>query len=70
MGIENEKIRSFTDLHAWKEGHKLVLMIYDATKLFPKEEVFGLTNQVRRAGVSFTSNIAEGFSHGSYKDKL
>jgi len=70
MSFEDGKIRSFTDLHAWKEGHKLVLMIYDETKLFPKEEIFGLTNQLRRAGVSFTSNIAEGFSRGSYKDKL
>ena len=64
------KIKSFTDLIAWKEGHKLVLMIYDITKQFPKEEIFGLTNQLRRAVVSFTSNIAEGFSRQSYKDKI
>lgn len=68
MGIT--KIKSFTDLDAWQEGHKLVLMIYDATRKFPKEEQFGLTIQLRRAGVSFTSNIAEGFSRNSYKEKL
>jgi four helix bundle protein len=64
------KIESFTDLRAWQEGHKLVLMIYETTKKFPKEEMFGLVNQLRRAIVSFTSNIAEGFSRNSYKEKL
>lgn len=63
------KIKSFTDLNAWKEGHKLVLMIYEITKKFPKDEMFGLTNQLRRAAVSITSNIAEGFSRQSYKEK-
>ena len=65
-----EKIKSFTDLNTWKEGHKLVLLIYTVTKQFPKEELFGLTAQLRRAAVSFTSNIAEGFSRNSYKEKL
>lgn len=64
------KIKSFTDLNTWKEGHTLVLEIYKITQKFPKEECFGLTNQLRRAAVSFTSNIAEGFSRGSYKEKL
>lgn len=69
--INNElKIKSFTDLNTWKEGHTLVLEIYKITQKFPKEECFGLTNQLRRAAVSFTSNIAEGFSRGSYKEKL
>ena len=67
---QESKIKSFTDLIAWQEGHKLVLMIYNITKQFPKEEIFGLTNQLRRAVVSFTSNIAEGFSRQSYKDKI
>ena len=64
------KIKSFTDLNTWKEGHKLVLDIYRITKNFPREEQFGLTIQLRRAGVSFTSNIAEGFSRNFYKEKL
>jgi len=64
-----DKIRSFTDLNAWKEGHKLVLMIYKISEIFPSKEVFGLTNQMRRASVSITSNIAEGFGRNTVKDK-
>jgi four helix bundle protein len=63
------KIRSFTDLYAWQEGHKLLLMIYKETENFPSKEIFGLTNQIRRAAVSVTSNIAEGFSRNSAREK-
>ncbi len=55
-------LKTFTDLVTWKEGHKLVLMVYGETKNFPKEEVFGLVSQMRRCVVSITSNVAEGFS--------
>lgn len=68
--MEEEKITSFTKLNAWKEGHTLVLIIYRTTKIFPKEEFFGLINQMRRCSVSITSNIAEGFSRNSWKEKL
>lgn len=64
-----EKIKNFTDLEAWKTGHTLVLLIYKITRKFPKEEQFGIVNQMRRAGVSITSNIAEGFSRSSPKEK-
>lgn len=68
--MEHEvSIKSFTDLDTWKQGHILVLRVYELTKLFPKDEQFGLTNQMRRAVVSVTSNIAEGFSRLSYNDK-
>lgn len=67
---EKQKIKSFTDLDAWKEGHKLVLMVYTITKTFPKEEIFALVNQMRRCAVSITSNIAEGFSRQSFKEKV
>jgi four helix bundle protein len=65
----NKKIKSFTDLNAWKEAHKLVLMIYKVTKEFPKEEIFGLVSQMRRAVISISSNIAEGFSRYTSRDK-
>lgn len=70
MPEEKTKIRSFTDLYAWQEGHKLVLQIYSITKEFPKDEMFGLVSQMRRAAVSITSNIAEGFSRNTSKDKV
>ena len=64
------KIKSFTDLNVWREAHKLVLKIYSVTKQFPNEEIFGLSNQMRRSAVSVTSNIAEGFSRISFKEKV
>ena len=67
---ENKKIESFKDLAAWQEGHKLVLITYKITQNFPKEEIFGLTSQIRRCVVSITSNLAEGFSRSSYEEKL
>ncbi len=62
-------ISRFTDLVAWQKAHRLVLAIYNLTKKFPKEEQYGLTSQIRRAAVSVSSNIAEGFSRDSYADK-
>jgi four helix bundle protein len=64
------KIRSFADLNSWKEGHKLAVEIYKITECFPIKEQFGLTSQLRRAAVSVTSNIAEGFSRETAKDKI
>src|SRR3989338_7416411 len=68
--MNNIKIQTFKDLDAWKEGHKLVLDVYKISKKFPKAEVYGLTNQMRRCAVSITSNIAEGFSMQSYREKI
>jgi four helix bundle protein len=65
-----EKIRAFTDLITWQEGHALVLSIYRETSLFSRDELFGLTSQMRRSAISITSNIAEGFGRRSMKEKL
>lgn len=64
------KIKSFTDLVAWQEAHKLVIIVYKVTKDFPQDERFGLISQLCRAVISISSNIAEGFSRGSMKDKI
>lgn len=68
--MKNGKIESFTDLNSWKEGHKLVIMVYNVTKRFPKEETYSLIDQMRRAAASITANIAEGFGRQTYKEKV
>jgi four helix bundle protein len=68
--IKSSKIKIFTDLIVWQEGHKLVLKIYELTDEFPQKEKFGLSNQMQRAAVSITSNIAEGFSRKGYREKI
>ena len=65
-----DKIASFTDLQAWREAHKLALIIYKLTEKFPDKENFSLTSQLRRAAVSITSNVAEGFSRQGKKEKV
>ena len=64
------KANTFQDLIVWQKGHKFVLEIYKITKSFPKEEVYGLTSQFRRAVVSITGNIAEGYKRTSAKEEL
>lgn len=59
---------SHKDLIVWQKSYNLSLYIYSITKKFPKEEVFGLTSQMRRAGVSIPSNIAEGNIRFGKKD--
>src|SRR3989344_1663425 len=66
----NNKIQSFTDLNVWKEGHKLVLMVYKVTASFPQKETYSIVDQMRRAASSVTANIAEGFGRQTYKEKL
>ena len=53
-------VRNYSELIAWQKAMDLVAMVYASTKAFPKEELYGLTNQLRRAVVSVPSNIAEG----------
>ena len=69
MNEETQKIKSFKDLKVWQKGHTLVVDIYKITDRFPSKEIFGLTSQLRRAAVSITSNISEGFSRRSPREK-
>ena len=68
--MNTQTIKDFTDLNTWKEGHKLVLMVYKITKSFPRDETYSLVDQMRRAAVSITSNVAEGFGRQGYKEKI
>jgi four helix bundle protein len=63
-------VQNFEDLEAWKISINLAVEIYKLTKSFPKEEVFSLTNQMRRASTSISANIAEGCGRYNYKEKL
>ena len=56
-----ESIKRFKDLRIWQKGIEIVSDIYLLTKKFPKEELYGLTSQIRRSAISVPSNIAEGF---------
>lgn len=66
----NEPSRSFCDLVVWQKAHALVLKVYQLSSYFPKEEVYGLTSQLRRAAVSVPANIAEGYRKASDADKV
>lgn len=61
-------IKSFEDLPVWQDARKFTNKIYKLTNKFPKEELYGLTSQIRRATVSIMSNIAEGFDRRSDKE--
>ena len=61
-------VKSFEELTIWQESRKFTNKIYALTKKFPKEELYGLTSQIRRAAVSIMSNIAEGFDRRSDKE--
>jgi four helix bundle protein len=63
-------VRNFKKIKAYQLADGLVLDIYEATKLFPKEELYGLTSQIRRAAVSTAANIVEGASRQHQKDYL
>jgi four helix bundle protein len=54
-------IKSFKDIFAWQKAHQLTLLVYKLTKKYPKDELYGLVSQSRRAVVSIPSNLAEGF---------
>lgn len=61
-------INTFHDIIAWQKSHQLVLNVYTLTKLFPKEELYVLTSQARRAAISVPANIVEGFRRKTPRD--
>jgi four helix bundle protein len=63
------KSKSFKELIVWQKAHEFVLTVYRMTKSFPKEELFRLTSQFRRAAVSIPANIAEGYRKRGKADK-
>ncbi len=68
--MHKKKIQSFTQLNTWKEAHNLVLMIYKVVDNFPRKERYRLEDQIIRAAISVTSNIAEGFTRRGKKEKI
>jgi four helix bundle protein len=58
-------MKDFRSLKVWERAHKLTLSVYQITKTFPKEELYGLTSQIRRSSSSIPTNIAEGCGHDS-----
>lgn len=67
--MKNAPSRSFRELIVWQKAHQLVLRTYRLTKKHPKEELFGLTSQMRRAAVSIAANIVEGYRKRGKADK-
>jgi four helix bundle protein len=61
-------MKDFRKLNVWQKSHQLVLEVYKNTRSFPKAEIYGLTNQLRRACILITSNISEGCGRGSDMD--
>jgi len=58
-------MRNFKELTIWQKSYALTLLVYEATSSFPKEEIFGLTSQIRRSSISVAANIAEGCGYES-----
>ncbi len=61
-------MKDYKELEVWQKGISLALAVYEITNIFPKDEVYSLTNQIKRAVVSIPSNIAEGASRNSTKE--
>lgn len=61
-------MQDFRKLKVWEKSHRFSIDVYKATNVFPKEEIYGLTSQLRRAAVSISANIAEGCGRGSDAD--
>ena len=67
--MDTEKVKNYKDLIVWQKAKLLVIAVYKLTEKFPPTEIYGLSNQMRRAAVSITSNIAESFNRFHKKEK-
>ncbi|HNR95192.1 MAG TPA: four helix bundle protein [Kiritimatiellia bacterium] len=65
---EKTPIKTYRDLHVWQDGVVFVTELYRLTRDFPREEMFGVVSQIRRAAISIPSNIAEGYGRRSSRD--
>ena len=70
MNTNQNSAKSFKDLVVWQKGHLFVLEVYKYSSNIPKQEMYGLTSQLRRAAVSVPANVAEGFKRKGTADKL
>jgi four helix bundle protein len=70
VSSNRSSINHFYDLEIWKESNALCIKIYKLTEDFPKKEIYGIINQMRRASSSVGANIAEGFGRFHYKEKI
>ena len=68
--MQRQPARNFQDLIVWQKAHQFVLGVYRLSKAFPREEIYGLTSQFRRAAISVPANIAEGFKKKGRPDKV
>lgn len=69
MGEDKRTLKSFQQLNVWQESRKLFFLVFKATAKFPNEEKYSTANQMRRASMSISSNIAEGFGRSTTADK-
>jgi four helix bundle protein len=63
-------MKSYIELDVWQYSRRLVKLVYELTKSFPNDELYGLTNQIRRSAVSVPSNVAEGVGRQSNKETI
>jgi len=66
----DNKIKTYKDLNIWQNGMEIVEIIYKSTSTFPKEELYGITSQIRRAALAMPSNISEGFERNHIKEYI
>jgi four helix bundle protein len=70
LANRTQKLLRFEDAPVWKDSISLAVEVYEFTKKFPKDELYGLTSQMRRAASSISANLAEGFGRNSQKEKI